>query len=348
MEIRKEVLLEDVPGLYAVGNVTLRGERYYAAASENRDGEAFLVHEASGKAMQLKGGAGGVMAAIGLAKEDALLFIEEFYPVFDSGTAKVIKVEPDTGDDGKAACRRTVLGEVPYVHRIAHLHEEDGDYIAAGKLCKFKAFPDDWSTSGTMEIGRYTQDRCAVNFEPVFDGIFKHHAMYIKKNQDGYDDLYYGGEEAVFCTTRKSGVWVTKKLLDVPASDIVYEDLDGDGKEELAIIEEFHGNRVSVFKVRDGVFRRELELPLSFGHVLWGGTFLKRPGLIAGSRSGEKTLTLYRFRTTDGHLAVSEETEIDRGQAPAQIVVNETENGADIVAANHGMKQLVRYQCREI
>ncbi len=346
MEIKREVLIDDMPGLYAVGNVYLSDGHYYVAASENRGGKVFLVNAGTRKAYPIEGGAGGVMAALDLKGEDAIFSVEEFYPVFDSRTAKIIKINLTKENDGFSA-KRTRLADVPYVHRVAQIFEEDGVYLAAGRLCTNKEFKDDWSTSGPLEIAPYDRDMTSLEFEQVYPGIFKHHAMFVKKNDRGFDDLYFGGTEGAFCARRVDGKWKVEQLLSVPTSDIVVADLDGDGEDEIAIIEEFHGNQTTVFKKSGSAFERALELPMEFGHVLWGGTFLGRPGMIVGCRGGEKKLTLYRLKNTPAGLKVSEETVIDEGQAPAQIIVNESSGSAEIVAANHGMAQLVRYQCCE-
>ncbi|MDO4632708.1 MAG: hypothetical protein Q4B01_02500 [Eubacteriales bacterium] len=342
MECKREVLVDGMPGLYAVGNARLFGEDFYVAASENRQGPAVLVSAETKKVYPLTGGEGGVMAALDLEGEDAIFCIEEFYPVFDSASAKLVKIELDRKDD-EIQTKRTVLADVPYIHRAAQLIEEDGVYMAAGRLCRHKDAPDDWTTKGPMEIGAYSKDE-TVRFEEIQDGILKHHAMYLKKNKKGYDDLFFGGEDGVFLAQRESGIWKVEKLLDVPTSDIVFEDLDGDGVEELVIIEGFHGNQATVFKKKADGYQRSLELPLDFGHVLWGGRFLGEMGLITGSRAGEKKLILYRLAEQDGETVVKEELLIDEGQAPAQIVVNERENYAEIIAANHGAAQMVRYR----
>ena len=340
----KEVLAEQVPGLYAVGCLTLEGRRYYGAASEDRDGRMFLIDAETKMVSEIEGGRGGVMAVVDGEDGKSVLCIEEFYPVFDSATAKVIRIELEKTADGYRCGSRQIVAEVPYVHRIALLKEADGWFLAAGKLCRHKEQPDDWSTSGTMEIGWY--DGGAVDsFECVCDGLWKHHAMYVKKNADGYDDLYYGGTAGAFKTVRQNGAWVTRQLLDAAVSDIVMEDLDGDGTDEIAIIEEFHGDKAVVFKDYGNGYERTLELPLNFGHVLWGGSFLGKPGLITGSRGGEKQLICYRFADDQrGRLYVTEETVMDAGEAPAQITVSGTAEDTAVVAANHGMKRLVRYR----
>ena len=201
--------------------------------------------------------------------------------------------------DGYQMAARRIVAEVPYVHRIAQLREPDGTYIAAGRLCKSKTEPEDWSASGTMEIGAYHRGETQILMEQIQDGVNKHHAMFVKENPDGYDDLYFGGAEGVFRSYRQNGAWRTEQLIDVPASDIVVWDLDGDGQEELAVIEGFHGNKAVLFKDLGHGYERMLEYELNFGHVLWGGSFLGRPALITGSRGGEKELILRRFRTTE-------------------------------------------------
>lgn len=349
MCVKKEMLLDQMPGLYAVGLIFLGEELYYAAASENRDGKVFLIHSKTKKVSEICGGRGGVMAILESVEDSSIFCIEEFYPVFDSATARVAKIKLKEGEHGWHTEKRWVVAEIPYVHRIAKLREEDGDFIAAGRLCEKKSFSDDWSEPGSMEIGRYDPDSGIFKPERVQDGIFKHHAMFVKKNQAGYDDLYYGGSEGAFLTVRKNGRWETKKLLDAEVSDLICFDLDGDGNDEIAIIEGFHGNKVKIYKEKNagdtkGGYEPVLELPLDFGHVLWGGDFLGEPGMITGSRGGKKELLLYRFAFNDEKgLCVSEKTIIDEGQAPAQICVNQTGERAEIVAANHGAAQLVRY-----
>lgn len=346
MRCESRVLVEGVPGLYAVAAVTLDGKEYYMAASENHEGQVVLVEPQTGEVTSLRGGQGGVMAILDLKGENAVLFIEEFYPVFDSATAKVIKATLTFDKGGWQVTERQVLAEIPYVHRISLLEEEDGLYLAAGKLCKHKENPDDWSTSGTVEVGKYEPDSGHVAMKQIYDGVMKHHAMYVAKNEDGFDDLYFGGTEGVFRTRQKSGEWETEQLLNVPTSDIVCMDLDGDGEKELAIIEEFHGNKAVLFKRIQGRMERLIEIPLEFGHVLWGGSFLGEPALITGSRAGDKSLRKFTFKAgEDGRTKIRTQEILDEGQAPAQIFVTGDNQKTIVVAANHGVAKMTEYCC---
>ncbi len=347
MKIEKEDLITQMPGLYAVTEVTLDGQTFYAAASENRGGKVFLVNPETRAVTELYGGMGGVMAILDVKDENAILFIEEFYPVFDSATAKVIKAElQSTGKEEYTVKRRIVLAEIPYVHRIAFLSETDGIYLAAGKLCKHKDNQDDWTTTGTMEIGKYDPSEEKIEMKQIYDGVTKHHAMFVSKQKKGIESLFFGGTEGVFQAQLQNGEWSVEQLLDVPTSDIVYMDLDGDGKNELAIIEEFHGNQVTVFKNRKEYLERMVEVPIEFGHVLWGGEFLGRPALLIGSRAGDKTLKKMTFLCdADDKIRIDETIILDAGQAPAQIFVTGTPEKTIVVAANHGAAKMTEYVC---
>lgn len=342
MKIEKKVLAKDVPFLYAVGLAEIDGRPCYITSSENRGGQAFVVDCETEERFPLPEGPGGVMTFVPAAGESAVLSIEGFFPVFDSAAARIVKITLHRRGNGVTAEKR-VLADAPYVHRIAQLREEDGMYLAAGLLCRHKARSDDWSTPGSLQIAPYRADADRLALETVYDGVFKHHAMQVRKNAAGYDDLYFGGTEGCFRTVRRNGTWVTERILDVPTSDIALLDLDGDGREELAIIEGFHGNNVAVFKEDgSGEYRRALDLPDAFGHVLWTGTLLGAPALIVGSRAEARELTLYRLRAAaNGALEVARQTELDRGGAPAQILVREDENV--LLTTNHDTGELVKY-----
>ena len=76
MRAEKCVLIDKMPGLYAVGTVMLGGEPYYIAASELRSGQVALVHCETNEVHYIEGGQGGVMGIMGSVKENCLLSIE--------------------------------------------------------------------------------------------------------------------------------------------------------------------------------------------------------------------------------------------------------------------------------
>lgn len=345
MIYKKEILVDNFPGVYAVGSIMINHRLHYVAASENREGKMYLVDSHSGQPFELKGGAGGVMGILAAPEKERMIGIEGFYPVFDSDKAKLVTFDVEKGDENEYQIGKRLMEiKMPYIHRIGFLREPDGIYVAAGNLCGKKSFTEDWSSPGMMKIGKYTMG-IVKSFEVIQDGIYKHHAMYIKENENGFDDLYYGGSDGVFQTIRRNERWISRKLIDIPVSDIVSEDIDGDGKNELVVIEEFHGDRTVIFKDCGNGFERRMEIPMNFGHVLWYGKILGKPALLLGNRGGGQRLVLYRFSSDEkGKIYMKEETVIDEGQAPAQITVINSMEESDIIAANHGVGQLVRYR----
>lgn len=342
MEIKKEVLIDSMDGLYAVGQAEVFGKSYYFAASENRDGRFFAINMLTGELSELKGGMGGVMSILP-DENNSIVCIEEFYPVFDSASSKVIRILLEEANGHLSVKARNVIAEVPYTHRISIVREEGEQYLAFGRLCKQKKEKDDWSSAGTMEVALYS-DGATGSRSLLTDGIYKHHALFVKRQVDGSDWVYYGGETGAYRSRKVAHEWRTDKITDLPTSDITLSDLDGDGKDELAIIKEFHGNRVVIFDNVGGQYQPAISLNLNFGHVLWSGKILEKPYLIAGSRAGDKELAMYSFeRKENGELLLADKIIVDKGQAPTQILVNSFTDYSEIVAANGGSKQLIKY-----
>ena len=244
MKTEKQILIQKMPGLYAVGQAVLDGEAYYIASSEAVNGPVAIINAETKEIHEIHGGRGGVMGIIPSVKENRLLSIEEFYLGFNAPHSKIIEISLEKNNGKWDAVSRKTVAEVPYLHRISLLSEPDGYYIAAGKLCRKKAFTDDWSSGGVLQMLAYDGEE-VTGCEDVEEPIFKHHAMLAEHN-DGGDILYYGGTEGTFRTIRENGAWKTEKMSSLPTSEIVFTDLDGDGERELAIVKEFHGDAAVV------------------------------------------------------------------------------------------------------
>lgn len=343
MAASKKILINDMPGLYAVATVTLGGEPYYAAASEQKNGLLAVVNCATDEVHWIEGGKGGVMGLMNSVKENRLLSIEEFYPGFDAPHSRIVEIALEMKDGKWHTASRRELAEVPYLHRLALIRESDGWYLAAGKLTTGKDFTDDWSRGGTLEMLAFDGEQ-VTGRETVHEGLFKHHAMLTERTPGG-DILYFGGTEGTYSAVRENGRWKIERLLDVPTSEIVYEDLDGDGDRELAVVEEFHGDKLAIFKRwGDEGFERVLEYPLKLGHVLWGGTLAGKTCLVSGSREGDRELTIRTFKTgSDGEMALAEETTLEEGGGPSQVSVRDLGDGGEILVSNYALAQLAKF-----
>ena len=74
--------------------------------------------------------------------------------------------------------------------------------------------------------------------------MLKNHGFSVFQH-GGHDAALVGCEEGAFVFDPPmvpGGAWTVTKVLDVPTSDAVMLDFDGDGKMELGVISDFHGN----------------------------------------------------------------------------------------------------------
>ena len=334
--------LGHIPAVYAIGTIDLDGQTYVIAASEKKDGPAFLINPVSGTTETIWEGPGGVMAMIGCSG-GRILSIDEFYPVFDSAKAAVYVTEVKGSVDHHSFHKRKLF-DLPWCHRVAYVHESDGDFIIAASLCKEKKFVEDWSTKGSVYAVPVSADFiCEGNLEPIIsEKIEKNHALWVHRNADGTDDIYVGGTEGIFCITRNNGFWSYSQILNIPTSDIAVGDLDGDGKDEIAVIEGFHGSTLEVFKEDEAGFRPVASCDFEFGHVLQISMINGKNRIILGSRAGEKFLEIVDLiHTEDGYSLLK--TAVDTGVGPAQAIIVPQNDSAIIYAADHGVDTVAAY-----
>jgi len=321
----------DIPGIYAIGHVMVDGKRYYLASSENRGGKAIAWH--GSHTFDFSIGDGGSMGLVSIPGTSSVLSIEDFFPVFDAAKSIVVRTDFKV-QDGCLTAKRVQFNPLPYCHRITVVSEEDGLWIVCGILCQHKAFIDDWSTPGSIMVAKLTE--APLSFIKIKDDIGKNHALYVRRNTQGYDDVFAGGSNGVFKCSYASGAWEVHKLIDNPTSEITIDDIDEDGCEEMVIVEGFHGNLVKIFRMQSGQYCEVYSMPIMFGHVLWSGRICGRMGLLVGERGGAKALTFYQF----AHGVLAKICTIDEGIGPTQIFVR----GNTIVVSDHEIQRVAEYE----
>ncbi|MCI1208516.1 MAG: hypothetical protein LKF96_03605 [Treponema sp.] len=336
MNIKKQDVI-DIQGVYAIGSFDKNGKVFFVASSENHNGSACAIDaENPENVYPFSVGAGGSMGLVNIPESDTIFSIENFFPVFDSQEALVVKTR-FTAKNGKISGQRLQKTALPYCHRIAVVTEPDGQYVICGTLCKHKEFVEDWSTAGSVMVSPLSDG--ILHFSSIKEGIHKHHALSVYRNKAGYDDVYAGGSEGTFKCGMDNGLWKVERILPNPTSEITVGDFDDDGKDEIAIIEGFHGNMVKIFKEENGSYNCVTSLPIQFGHVLWSGRILGNPALIVGERGGNKELSLYHY-TKKGLI---DKTVIDSGIGPTQIFVKEN----TLVSSNHEVHKVSMYSFLE-
>ena len=167
--------------------------------------------------------------------------------------------------------------------------------------------------------------------------------------KDGVPTAVVSCNEGIFRFTPPANggsEWNIELLLDLPASDAVLVDLDGDGEEELCTLSPFHGEKVSIYKKTEGVYQKVYDFPedAPFTHAIYGGDLCGIPSFVVGHRKGKRNLFVIRY---------NKETEsygyeiIDEDAGPAN-VLHFVKDGKDVlVAANREIDEIAYYTITE-
>lgn len=307
----KKKVLARLEKCYSVAPLQYRGEPHFLVAAEKHD--RCILFDAQGHEIStVWEGPGGVMSMVQVPGTDgSFLATHEFYSPNDSAKARIVLAEP--GGEGWSV--RTVCG-LPFVHRFDILQRGGRRYLIACALKSGHEYKDDWSSPGKVYAAELPEDLSPYNAEnplplrPIKEGVLKNHG-YCRVVENGEDSALVCGENGVFRfypPAAPGGEWVEETLLDVPASDALLIDLDGDGRRELVVMSPFHGDSLRIYRQEGDGWQAAYEYPgkLKFLHAIWGGTLMGRPTAVIGHRQGARRLLAftfedgaYRFRTLD-------------------------------------------------
>jgi hypothetical protein len=329
--------------IYTVCPIQLEGKTHFLAATESY-GKCLLFSPPEWKTSVVWNGPGGTMSLSPFPGQDkAFLAIQEFLPIFQSENAGIVYAEANESLTELWNVRRVI--DLPFVHRFEIVSVGSVPYMVVASLCGKKAFQDDWSDAGAVYAGPLPQDPSERwSLEPILPGISKNHGMHVT-HIGGHQVVLIAGHEGVFAIRvpeepRKE--WFCERLIEHEISDVYTADIDGDGAPEIMAIEPFHGDTFTLYKRSSGEWQAIFSMPISFGHVVWGGNILGAPAMLVGSRGGNKDLSLIRTTSTDPMRV--EHLVIDKGIAPTQVAVIHQGNVCQIISANHGTGQAVLYE----
>ena len=335
--------LAEVQQAYSIVAMPILGERRIVAAPEG-PGPVVVFTPPGLKPTVLVDGPGGCMGfAAHPGRDDAFFMISDFYPIYQSERAGV---DWCVAIDGLAVPwrRRRVL-ELPFVHRICTFASSDRHFLLAASICGGKSSQDDWSQPGTVYAAELPADPgVTLRPFPVLEGIHHNHGMHVGTYRDERC-VYIAADEGLYAlrlSTDGSSAWQVDHLLDEPISEPCFIDLDGDGALELAAIEPFHGNAMSVYKELDGRWERVFSSELSFGHGMWTGELTGAPTVIVANRSGDKDLVCLQVSSLDPFTM--EETIIDAGSGTTNVDVLDIDGRQVLVAANAAHAEYAKYE----
>lgn len=306
-----------LPCCYAVSPLTLDGRLKYLLATDDT-GPCYCIDALTLERETVWEEPGGTMSIIPLPGTNGeFLASQNFLPNFTSLHARIVHVRRENG-----VWRQRLWMDLPYIHRFDLLHRGDQRYFFGCVLSSTRDEHADWSKPGTLVAA----PMAAGSFDPpaaletIADGMGRNHG-YCRVDREGFSECYTACDQGVFHVApplAPGGAWTVEQVLDMPASDVAVCDLDGDGEEELATIEPFHGNAFVIYKKGPAGWREiyRYPTPTDFLHAIWGGRLCGESVFLAGCRALDKELFLVRW-TPEGPRAEV----IERGFGPSNVAV---------------------------
>ncbi len=341
MEFTKRRLSKAEMG-YFITHLNILGQDRVIAAPE-ANGPTMVFAPPAYEPQILAPGPGGCMGFAPLpGRDDALLMITAFYPIFQSEKAGINLFQAVDGLNQPWQSTRII--DLPFVHRICMVGNGTDNYLIAASVCGGKDFQDDWSRPGTTYAAKVPDDiEGPWELVPVMENIHRNHGMQVGCFK-GQKCVFIAGDEGLFVLKvpeAGSTEWESTVIIDHPISEVYPADLDQDGEDEIAVIEPFHGEAMSVYKNIQGIWTRIYTAELAFGHGLWAGSLGGENVVIAGNRANEKNLAC--FQVTSANPFAMEEFVVDPGSGTTNMDVLETPDGKALATSNPGHEEYALY-----
>lgn len=349
MRYEKKVLATDMIKCYAIGMLDGDDARSFVVATE-KEGPCrrFAL---DGTAMEdVNEGPGGVMTVMQTpGRGDQLMATYKFFsPNFGADDAKIVTYtrQPD------GSWKRSVLCDLPYVHRFGVLTGADGQawLIACTIKGACQQFKNDWLTPGAVYVAKLPTE----NLEQ-FDEEHQLELTRLAGCQLQNHGFYTAPDRSFALVGTAAGVfryvppaqdgadWQVTCLIVDPTSDMTPVDLDGDGRDEIVTISRFHGDTLSVWHEteHEGQYEKVWEDPQKRGflHAIWSGTLAGSPCAVLGNRKDGRDLIRLHHRGGTYEVEV-----IDHDCGPANCW-GYTHEGSDyIISANRETDEVALYK----
>lgn len=338
MTIRKTVLAR-LDKCYATAAFEIGGELKYIVATEGV-GPCIAWPDSTRVPETVWEGPGGTMNIVPIpGYPDQFLATQDFVPTFQAKESKVVHV---TWKDGEWTVRH--LMTVPYLHRF-DIREQNGKrYFIGATLALYKESKDDWTKPGAVYVGELPEVLDGpFPIRPVLSGITKNHG-FCRCTWKGRAACLVSGVEglfAVYLPKAPGEEWETECLINHEVSDMAVCDIDGDGLDEIATIEPFHGSSGRIYHQTGAGMEAVLEHEYEFGHVVWGGTIAGKPAFVIGGRKGNRELNIFTWNAASSDF---DRTLVDNSGGPSNIAVWHKPDMDVILAANREIGEVALYE----
>lgn len=326
-------ILEEQDHCYAVNVMQADGKPYAFFAAENRGGCFAWDCDTLTCRKTVWEQPGGTMSIVEIpGKPEEFLAVQKFFRLYDWEEACLVWAKPD----GKGGYEVKELFTLPYLHRFDLLERNGQVWFIGCTLAAHKQTREDWSCPGSVYVAKMpdSPDR-SFELKVLRDDFYQNHG-YARVQKDGYTAGLVTCQQGVYLVSPPAdpdGDWTVEQLMQQPTGDADVIDIDGDGEEEIATIEEFHGCWFRIYKKIDGSYQKVFEHPevTEFYHVVKAGTLCGQPVFVGGCRRGKQQLFVVRWDTDAQKFAVDT---VDEGVGPSNATIYNGEKGDCIFAAD--------------
>lgn len=346
-------VIAEMPKAYAIG--ILPSE----AGNADKAGETFVIgtekdgpirrFAADGSPMEtVVEGPGGVMTLTPTpGRTDQILATEGFFsPNFGADDARIVAYTAI----GEGAWQRSVVADLPYVHRFGLLKAADGqEWLVACTIKEScREVKEDWTHPGAVwaapVTGRFEElGEKGLPLQKVSGCQLKNHGFWISPKRDFVLITTAAGVFRYVPPATADGEWDITCLIVQPTSDACMADLDGDGVDEIVTLAPFHGADLAIWHTTStpDVYERVWVDPQRrpFLHAIWACELAGEPCVLIGNR--REGADLFRLTMSDGQGVLQP---IDHGLGPANCaVVTDASGEQRVIAANRESDQVTLY-----
>lgn len=348
LKVNKKVI-SNLTKCYSIAQLHYQGKEHILVAAEKQD-PCYLFDLDGNLEDTVWEGPGGVMSMAQVPGSDGVfLATHKFYSPNDSKEAKIVIVRPVE----KGNWEVKTLVELPFVHRFDIVTRNGVNYLIACALKSGHEYKEDWSMPGKVyaavlpeDLEGFDEDH-QLELTVLKDQMLKNHGYY-KVKKDGVDTCLISCDEGVFRFTPPEGPegdWKIEELVSEAASDAVLVDLDGDGKEELALISPFHGEHIYIYRETEEGYQKVYSYDTAeFAHAIYGGSLLGRPAVIIGHRKGGRNLLLFTWDQDKGDFRADV---LDRDCGPANVLKYLRDGEEVLISTNREIDEVAMYTFEE-